>query len=98
MKKRSTTNNAETDETDWKRIDAMTDEEIDFSDIPVITPEMFARAVMRRNFEPIPRKKQLTLRVDSDVVDWYKKQGPGYQTRINALLRAYMNEHERSGA
>jgi uncharacterized protein (DUF4415 family) len=76
----------------------MTDEEIDFSDIPVITPEMFARAVMRRNFEPIPRKKQLTLRVDSDVVDWYKKQGPGYQTRINALLRAYMNEHERSGA
>lgn len=98
MRKRSTTNNAETDETDWKRIDAMTDEEIDFSDIPVITPEMFARAVMRRNFEPIPRKKQLTLRVDSDVVDWYKKQGPGYQTRINALLRAYMNEHERSGA
>jgi len=74
----------------------MTDEDIDFSDIPKITPEMFARGVLRRNFKPIPPKKQLTLRVDSDVVEWYKKQGPGYQTRINSLLRAYMKEHERS--
>jgi uncharacterized protein (DUF4415 family) len=95
MKKRSTTKKAETGETDWKRIDAMKDEDIDFSDIPEITPEMFARAVLRRNFKPIPRKKQLTLRVDSDVVDWYKKQGPGYQTRINSLLRAYMKEHAK---
>lgn len=96
MKKRSTTKKAETDQTDWKRIDAMTDKDIDFSDIPEATPEMFSRAVLRRNFKPIPRKKQLTLRVDSDVVDWYKKQGPGYQTRINSLLRAYMKEHQRS--
>jgi uncharacterized protein (DUF4415 family) len=95
MKKKSTTKNSETGETDWKRIDAMKDEDIDFSDIPEITPEMFARAVLRRNFKPIPRKKQLTLRVDSDVVDWYKKQGRGYQTRINSLLRAYMKEHAK---
>jgi uncharacterized protein (DUF4415 family) len=74
----------------------MKDEDIDFSDIPEITPEMFARAVVRRNFKPIPRKKQLTLRVDSDVVEWYQQQGPGYQTRINSLLRAYMIEHQRS--
>ncbi|HEX9423985.1 MAG TPA: BrnA antitoxin family protein [Pyrinomonadaceae bacterium] len=98
MKKRSTTKKSETDQTDWKRIDAMKDEDIDFSDIPEITPEMFARAVRRRNFEPIPRKRQLTLRVDSDVIDWYKKQGPGYQTRINSLLRAYMKEHKRKTA
>ena len=95
MKKRSTPKKAETGETDWKRIDAMKDEDIDFSDIPELTPEMFARAVLRRNFKPIPRKKQLTLRVDSDVVDWYKKQGRGYQTRINTLLRAYMEEHAK---
>ena len=88
MKKRSTTKKAETGETDWKRIDAMKDEDIDFSDIPEITPEMFARAVLRRNFK----------RVDSDVVDWYKKQGRGYQTRINSLLRAYMKEHQRNTA
>ena len=83
------------DHTDYKRLDAMKDEDIDLSDIPEVTPEMFARAVRRRNFIPIPRKQQLTLRVDSDVVDWYKKQGPGYQTRINSLLRAYMEEHLR---
>jgi uncharacterized protein (DUF4415 family) len=76
----------------------MKDEDIDFSDTPEITPEMFARGVVRRNFKVIPRKKQLTLRVDSDVVDWYKNQGPGYQTRINSLLRAYMKEHERNKA
>ncbi len=93
MKKKSTSKKSE---TDWKRIDAMKDEDIDFSDIPEITPEMFANAVVRRNFKPIPRKKQLTLRVDSDVVDWYKNQGRGYQTRINSLLRAYMKEHQRS--
>lgn len=98
MKKRSTTKKSETDQTDWKRIDAMKDEDIDFSDIPEVTPEMFARAVRRRNFKPVPRKKQLTLRVDSDVVDWYKEQGRGYQTRINSLLRAYMEEHLRSPA
>ena len=93
MKKKSTSKKSE---TDWKRINALKDEDIDFSDIPEITPEMFANAVVRRNFKPIPRKKQLTLRVDSDVVDWYKNQGRGYQTRINSLLRAYMKEHQRS--
>ena len=98
MKKKSTSKKPQVDETDWKRIDAMKDEEIDFSDIPELTPEMFARAVLRRNFVPIPRKTQLTLRIDSDVVDWYKQQGRGYQTRINALLRAYMNEHQREHA
>ena len=93
MKNRSTTKKSEADQTDWKRINAMKDEDIDFSDIPEITPQMVARAVLRRNFKPLPRKKQLTLRVDGDVVDWYKKQGRGYQTRINTLLRAYMEEH-----
>jgi uncharacterized protein (DUF4415 family) len=95
MKKKSTTRKSQADQTDWKRIDAMKDEDIDFSDIPEITPEMFARAVHRRNFKVIPRKKQITLRVDDDVIDWYKKQGRGYQTRINSLLRAYMKEHQR---
>jgi uncharacterized protein (DUF4415 family) len=81
-----------------KRLDAMKDEDIDFSDNPELTPEMFARGIVRRNLKPIPPKKQLTLRVDRDVVDWYKKQGPGYQTKINSLLRAYMKEHQRKTA
>ena len=98
MKKRSTTKKSNTDQTDWKRIAAMKDEDIDFSDIPEITPEMVARAVVRRDFKPIPRKKQLTLRIDGDIVEWYKDQGRGYQTRINSLLRAYMDAHQRNAS
>jgi len=95
MRKRSISKRSQIGETDLKRIDAMADEDIDFYDNPEATPEMFARALVRRNFKVIPRKKQLTLRIDSDVVDWYKNQGRGYQTRINSLLRAYMKEHQR---
>jgi uncharacterized protein (DUF4415 family) len=76
----------------------MTDADIDFSDNPEVPTEMFARGIVRRGLKPIPPKKQLTLRVDSDVVAWYRKLGSGYQTKINALLRAYMEEHQRSKA
>lgn len=93
MKSESTTKPSE---TDWARIDSMTDEDIDFSDSPEITPELFARAVVRRGLTPPPAKVQLTLRVDSDVLDWFREQGKGYQTRINALLRAYMEAHTKS--
>ncbi|MGH7168708.1 MAG: BrnA antitoxin family protein [Gemmataceae bacterium] len=82
--------------TDWKRVDELKDEKIDFSDAPELTPEMFARAVVRRGLKPVARKKLLTLRIDSDVVEWYKCQGSGYQTRINALLRAYMEERKNA--
>lgn len=96
MSKGPTSEKSKTDQTDYERLDRMTDEDIDFSDTPEVPAEMFARGIVRRGLKPIPRKKQLTLRVDSDVVDWYKKQGPGYQTRINSLLRAYMKEHQRN--
>jgi uncharacterized protein (DUF4415 family) len=78
--------------TDWKRVDALKDEDIDLSDIPEVSPEMFARAIVRRGLKPVSRKAHLTLRVDSDVLDWFRKQG--YQTKINALLRAYMDAHK----
>ncbi len=80
-------------ETDWKRLDAMTDEEIDLSDCPEITPEQFANAVVRRGLPAPKNKAQVTLRVDSDVLEWFKSQGRGYQTQINSLLRAYMEAH-----
>ena len=80
--------------TDWKRVDGLEDEEIDLSDVPEVSPEMFARAIVRRGLKPVSRKAQLTLRVDSDVLDWFRKQGQGYQTKINALLRAYMDAHK----
>ena len=72
--------------TDFKRLRAMRDADIDFSDIPKLGKSFWktARLVM-----PEP-KDRLTIRVDHDVVEWLKKNGPGYQTRINAILRSYM--------
>lgn len=71
----------------------MKDSEIDLSDIPEVTPEMFARGIVRRGLKELtPRKVQLTVRVDRDVLDWFRSRGRGYQTRINLLLRAYMQE------
>jgi uncharacterized protein (DUF4415 family) len=75
-------------------VDALKDKDIDFSDTPEVSPEMFARAVVRHGLKPVPRKAQLTLRLDSDVLEWFRKQGQGYQTKINALLRAYMDAHK----
>lgn len=82
-------------QTDWQRLDAMTDEEIDFSDCPEITPEMFAKAVVRQGLPATKGKAQVTLRIDSDVLEWFKSQGQGYQAQINRLLRAYMEAHHQ---
>lgn len=68
----------------------MSDEQIDLSDIPELTPEMFARAIVKQGLKAQRPKALLTLRVDQDVLAWFKSQGRGYQTRINSLLRAYM--------
>ena len=69
----------------------MKTEDIDLSDIPEITPEMFAKAIVKRGLKTTRQNKtQLTIRMDNDVLQWFKLQGSGYQTRINALLRAYM--------
>jgi uncharacterized protein (DUF4415 family) len=80
-------------ETNWQRLDAMTDEEIDLSDCPEITPEKFAKAIVRQGLPVDKNKAQVTLRIDSDVLEWFKSQGRGYQTQINSLLRAYKEAH-----
>jgi uncharacterized protein (DUF4415 family) len=64
------------------------------ADAPEWTPEMFARAVARRGLKSVPKKALLSLRIDCDVVEWFRKQGAGYQSRMNALLRAYMEAHK----
>jgi len=76
----------------------MKDKDIDLSDSPELTPEMFARAIVRRGMKPVVRKAQLTLRLDQDVLEWFRRQGRGYQTQINSLLRAYMEAHKRDAA
>jgi uncharacterized protein (DUF4415 family) len=92
MSKRNTSKRSQ---TDWKRIDAMRDEDIDFSDQPEATAEDFARGIVRIGLKAVPPKEQITLRLDADVLGWFRERGAGYQTQINALLRAYMNEHLR---
>ena len=63
-------------------------------DAPEWTPEMFGRAIARRGLKPASRKSLLSLRIDTDVVEWFRAQGAGYQSRMNALLRAYMEAHK----
>jgi uncharacterized protein (DUF4415 family) len=64
------------------------------ADAPEWTPEIFARAVARKGLKPVPKKALLSLRIDSDVIEWFRRQGAGYQSRMNALLRAYMEAHK----
>lgn len=80
--------------TDWDRVDALRDEDIDLSDCPEITPEMFSRAVVRRNREPLPRRGRLTLDLDPDVLAWFKAQGEDYRQQIGEILKAYKDAHQ----
>ncbi len=73
--------------TDWKRVDSMKDKDINLSELPEVSSAKFAKAVVRKGLKPIPNKTQITLRIDTDVLNWFKAQG--YQTSINALLKAY---------
>ena len=80
--------------TDLARLRRLTDDDIvRDDDAPEWTPEMFARAIVQKGLKPVPRKAMLSLRVDADVLAWFRSQGEGYQTRMNALLRAYMEAH-----
>jgi uncharacterized protein (DUF4415 family) len=73
--------------TDFTRLRQMRDGDIDYSDIPKLD-ETFWRNAKLTMPEP---KDRVTIRLDHDVVEWLKKNGSGYQTRINAILRSYMN-------
>ena len=88
--------------TDWNRVDAMTEEEVEGAtksdlDAPLTDEEFWKDAAI-----VLPEAKEaISLRIDRDVLNWFKAQGRGYQTRMNAVLRTYMNakrvEHNSSG-
>ena len=71
-----------------KALAARPDSEIDTSDIPELTAEHWKRGVRGRFYRPV--KRQITARVDADVLEWLKSHGKGYQSRINAILRREM--------
>jgi uncharacterized protein (DUF4415 family) len=71
---------------------AMHDSEIDTAEMPPVTD--WSKAVRGPLFRPV--KRPLSLRVDADVVDWFQRQGQGYQTRMNLALREYVERHRKS--
>jgi uncharacterized protein (DUF4415 family) len=86
--------------TDWARVDAMTEAELeaaiasdpDWADLP---PDWYKHATPHY---PDALRKQVRLRLDPDLLAWFKRQGPGYQARINAALRAFVEAQERTRA
>jgi uncharacterized protein (DUF4415 family) len=86
------------DQTDWARVDAMTEEQLeeliasdpDWADIP---RDWYERATP---YYPKGHKTQVRLLLDPDLLAWFKRQGRGYQARINAALRAFVEAHERA--
>lgn len=87
-----TADSLEEGETDWDRIDQLTDEEIEQAvqedpDAVLLDEDWFERAEL---IMPSSGKEKISIRLDEDVIEWFKEQGPGYQTRMNLVLRAYM--------
>ncbi len=79
-----------TSATNWEKIDQMTDEEIDTSDIPPLDDNFFANATLR-----MPKKKiSVTLEVDQDIWEWFSAQGEQCQPQINQALKLYAKEHQ----
>lgn len=76
-----------------EEIAALPDAEIDYSDIEELGPEFWQQAKV-----VFPAaKKAVTIRIDGDVLDWFKNGGKGYQSRMNAVLRSYMESMEMAG-
>ena len=83
---------ARTSKTNWARVDAMTDEEIDYTDNPEITAEMFN---LMRKYEP-PKKVLVNLRMDKEIVDFFKENSKQYQTKINEILLAFVRGYKKA--
>ncbi len=75
------------DRTDWERLRAMRDEDIDTSDIPELGEDFFRLAKI---VVPGP-KTPVNIRLDNEVLAWFKKRGKGYQSHINAVLKAFIH-------
>ncbi len=80
------------DKTDYKKLDAMADSDIDYSD----SPEMDDIFLSKGKVVDLGPKKAISLRVDEDVLDWFKHQEGRYQHLIGKVLRKYMEAHKSS--
>ncbi|MBF0199292.1 MAG: BrnA antitoxin family protein [Planctomycetes bacterium] len=81
--------------TDWERVKAMKDEDIDLSNSPELDDEFFKNA---KRVDPPIKKKRVTTYIDETTLEWFKNaaQGRGYQTMINQVLHEYVDAQERN--
>jgi uncharacterized protein (DUF4415 family) len=87
MKKSSS---SKVSKTDWPRVRALKDKNIKTSsEHPEAEVKHIVRGIVRQGLKPVSPKASISLRVDADVLEWFKSKGPGYQTRINAVLKAF---------
>jgi len=83
--------------TDWQRVGAQQDREIKTGRAhPEADPAHIVRGIVRKGLKPQPVKKAISLRVDPEVLAWFRAQGSGWQTRMNAVLRAYKEAASQS--
>jgi len=75
--------------TDWARLNTKGKPASPTLEHPEAAIRHIVRGVVRRGLQPLSSKASISLRVDADVLEWFKAQGPGYQTRINTVLRAF---------
>src|SRR5207244_8028039 len=76
--------------TNWVRVNALRDRDIKTGrDHPEADPRHIVRGIVRRGLKAQSVKQSISLRVDPEVLRWFRAQGPGWQTRMNAVLHAY---------
>jgi uncharacterized protein (DUF4415 family) len=81
---------SKTSKTDWSRVRSIKDKDIKrSSEHPEADVKHIMRGIARQGLKPASGKTSISLRVDLEVLEWFKAQGPGYQTRINAVLKAF---------
>src|SRR3954468_4400096 len=83
------------DQTDWERVRAMPQDEVErlADEEDGLLPEGWEASIVRGL---PPRKRDVRIRLDSDVLDWFRAQGGNYQAQINAVLRAFIDARKRS--
>jgi uncharacterized protein (DUF4415 family) len=75
--------------TDWTRLKSGASAETPTPTHPEADVKHIVRGLVRKGLKPLPPKASISLRLDQDVLEWFKAQGAGYQTRINTVLRAF---------
>ena len=77
-------------QTNFRKLRSMKDQDILLTpEHPEASVKHIVHGVVRSGLKVVPPKASVSLRIDADVLEWFKAQGAGYQTRINAILRAY---------